>query len=244
MGQKNITRITAEMFRKGEIDRRLLSGLLCEKCDKNIEISGENIIIRCLPVSDDGKEYELLFNRLKRKEEYSEVVDLSFTYIEEGDREVLKELLKEKPNLKATYSFFDGEFDFSGMTFENLEMPFSIFKGNVNFGRMTLKGDTDFEGSVFEGDADFEWSVFEGDADFEWSVFEGKTEFKGSVFKGIANFAGTAFNESVVFGTATFEKDAYFRFSTFEKDADLGDSEFGGDADFIKTTFIIIFDSH
>jgi len=237
MGAENAARITSEMFRNGDVYFKLLNSLHSKKFRRElVSVNEENAIIRCTSVSGNDDECELVLDRLKRKEDYADGIDVSFTYIREGERDVLREMLKDNPNVTAKFSFFDGSFNLSGLKFENLEMLCSTFRGYADFNGSVFKGDANFSWSTFGGNANFNGAVFEGDANFSWSVFHGYADFNKSTFEDNANFNRSSFEGDADTNMPMFEIEDVFTESAF-KSAGVNMPMFEGNANFNETVF-------
>jgi len=236
MGTENAARITSEMFRSGEVYFKLLNALHSKKFRRElIEVGEEHAVVRCTSVSGSGG-CELVLDRLKIKEDHAGGIDVSFTYIGENERGLLREIIKDNPNLTARFCFFDGGFDLSGLKFENLEMLCSTFRGYADFNGSVFRGETNFSWSTFEGNANFNGAVFDGDANFSWSVFQGYADFNKSTFEGNANFNRSSFEGDADTNMPMFEIEDVFTESAF-KSAGVNMPMFEGNVNFNETVF-------
>jgi len=249
METDNIIRITSDVFRRGEADFKLLDALHSKKFKRElIEVTEDNAVIRCTPVSGSSATCDLVLDRLRGRCDCMDLLDISFTYVAGDEQNLLNELIRENPRLIARFSFFDGNFNFSRMRFDNPEMLCSTFRGSAdfngavfvehaNFSWSMFEGNVNFNGAVFENDADFSWSAFKGYADFNRTVFRGNADFNRTTFEGDANVNMPVFDNDDIFNGTTFESSGV-NVSMFDGNANFNETVFKGDASFVVSRFI------
>jgi len=249
MEKESIVRITSDVFRRGEVDFKLLDALHSKKFIRElVEVTEESAVIRCMPVSGSSAVCDLILDRLEGKKDCKDHLDISFTYIAGNEQPLLRKMIKDNPKIIAKFSFFDGNFNFSRMRFDNPEMLCSTFRGSVDFNGSVFMEHANFSWSMFEGNVNFNGVVFEGDADFSWSAFKGYADFNRTVFGGNADFNRTTFEGDADVNMPVFENEDVFTGTTFESsgvnvsmfdgNANFNETVFKGDASFVVSRFI------